>query len=101
MSAARDLGRNVLHLAEQVRWSGSVRDAPAAPTRGREPAAEIDRGRPGAGYSGAQGRAGKKRPRPAVKRQMVMEVMTTHALSQRRACGLCQESCESPSVIIV
>jgi putative transposase len=26
--------------------------------------------------------------RPAVKRQMVMEVMTSHDLSQRRACGL-------------
>ena len=30
MSAARDLGRNVLYLAEQVRRSGSVGDAPAA-----------------------------------------------------------------------
>src|SRR5271169_629535 len=42
----------------------------------------------GTGYSGAQGCAGKKRIRPAVKRQMVVEVMTTHDLSQRRACGL-------------
>jgi hypothetical protein len=88
MSAARDLGRHFLHQAEQVRRSGSVRDAAAAPTRGREPAAEIERGRPGAGYSGAQGRACKKRLRPAVKRQMGMEVMTTHDLSQRRAGGL-------------
>lgn len=45
-------------------------------------------GRPGAGYSGADGRAGKKPLRPAVKRVMVAEVMTTHALSQRRACAL-------------
>ena len=30
----------------------------------------------------------QKRLRPAVKRQMVAEVMTTHRLSQRRACGL-------------
>ena len=88
VSAARDLGRDVLHLAEQVRRSGGIGDAPAAPARGREPAAEGDRGRPGAGSSGAQGRAGKKRLRPAVKRQMVAEVMTTHELSQRRACGL-------------
>jgi putative transposase len=35
-----------------------------------------------------QGRTGKKRLRPAVKRAMVVEVMTTHDLSQRRACGL-------------
>ena len=49
---------------------------------------KVDRGRPGAGHPGAQGRAGKKRLRPAVKRQMVAEVMTTHDLSQRRACGL-------------
>ena len=48
----------------------------------------VDRGRPGAGYSGAQGPTGKKRLRPAVKRQLVVEVMTTHELSQRRACGL-------------
>jgi hypothetical protein len=88
MSAARDLGRNVLHLAQQRRGSGGVGDAPAAATRGREPAAEVDRGRPGAGYSGTQGRTGKKRLRPAVKRQMVVEVMTTHELSQHRACGL-------------
>jgi putative transposase len=45
-------------------------------------------GRPGTGSSGAQGCAGKKRIRPAVKRQMVREAMTTHDLSQRRACGL-------------
>src|SRR5258708_31788989 len=88
MSAARDLGRDVLHLAEQVRRSRSVGDAAAAPTRGREPAVKVDRGRPGSGYSGAQGCAGKKRLRPGVKRQMVAEVMTTHELSQRRACGL-------------
>src|SRR5258708_3888607 len=88
MSAARDLGRDVLHLAEQVRRSRSVGDAAAAPTRGREPAVKVDRGRPGSGYSGAQGCAGKKRLRPAVKRQMVMEAMATHYLSQRRACGL-------------
>jgi hypothetical protein len=31
---------------------------------------------------------GKKRLRLAVKRRMVAEVMTTHRLSQRRACGL-------------
>ena len=64
-----------------------VGDAPAAPARGRESAAEVDRGRSGTGYSGAQGRTGKKRLRPAVKRAMVVEVMTTHDLSQRRACG--------------
>ena len=51
-------------------------------------AGEVDRGGPGARYSGAEGRAGKKRLRPAVKRQMVAEVMTTHCLSQRRACRL-------------
>jgi hypothetical protein len=62
--------------------------APVAPARGRESAAEGDRGRSGAGSSGTQGRAGKKRLRPAVKQQMVAEVMTTHELSQRRACGL-------------
>lgn len=67
---------------------GSFGDAAGAPTRGREPAAEVDHGRPGAGYSSAQGRAGEKRLRPAVKRQLVVEVMTTHELSQRRACGL-------------
>ena len=39
MSAALDLGRNVLHLAEHVRLSGGVGDAPAALTRGRGPAA--------------------------------------------------------------
>ena len=86
--AARDLGRDVLHLAQQVRRAGGLGDAPAAPARGREPAAEGDRGRPGAGPPGAQGRAGKKRLRPAVKREMVAEVMATHDLSQRRACGL-------------
>src|SRR5271156_147965 len=88
MSAARDLGRNVLRVAEQVWRSGGIGDAPAAPARGREPAAEGDRGGPGAGFAGAQGRTGKKRIRPAVKRQLVAEVMTTHELSQRRACGL-------------
>src|SRR5271155_4034319 len=88
MSAARDLGRNVLRVAEQVWRSGGIGDAPAAPARGREPAAEGDRGGPGAGFAGAQGRTGKKRIRPAVKRQLVGEVMTTHELSQRRACGL-------------
>src|SRR6266849_5200543 len=30
----------------------------------------------------------QKRLRPAVKRAIVAEVMTIHALSQRRACGL-------------
>ena len=40
-----------------------------------------------AGHPGAEGRAGKKRLRPAVKREMVVEVMA-HGLSQRRACGL-------------
>src|SRR5229473_2333665 len=49
---------------------------------------EVDCGGPGAGYLGAQGRTGKKRLRPAVKRAMVVEAMTTHDLSQRRACGL-------------
>ena len=39
-------------------------------------------------YPGAEGRAGKKRLRPAVKRQMVVEVMSTHELSQGRTCGL-------------
>ena len=67
--AARDLGRDFLHLAQQVRRAGDLRDAPAAPARGRESTAEVDRGRPGAGYSGAEGRAGKKRLRPAVKRR--------------------------------
>jgi hypothetical protein len=38
--------------------------------------------------SGTEGCTGKKRLRPAVKRAMVAEVMTSHALSQRRACGL-------------
>src|SRR3984893_10682750 len=88
MSAARDLGRRLLYVAEQVRRPGGRGDAPAAPARGREPAAEVDRGRPGVGYSSAQGCTGKKRLRPAVKRQMVAEVMSAHQLSQRRACGL-------------
>jgi putative transposase len=57
-------------------------------TRRGEPAAEGDHRRPGAGPSRAEGRAGKKRLRPAVKRQMVVDVMTTHELSQRRACVL-------------
>jgi Transposase IS116/IS110/IS902 family len=57
---------------------------PAAPARGREPAAEIDRGRSGAGSSGAQRRTGKKRLRPAVKRQLVVEVMTTHEMVPRQ-----------------
>jgi hypothetical protein len=34
------------------------------------------------------GRDGKKALRPALKAKMVTEVMATHALSQRRACGL-------------
>jgi putative transposase len=72
----------------KVRRSGSVGDAPAAPARGGESAAEVDRGRSGTGYSGSQGRIGKKRLRPAVKRAMVVELMTTHDLSHRRACGL-------------
>src|SRR5450432_3472581 len=88
MSAAWDLGRNILRVAEQVWRSGGIGDAPAAPARGREPAAEGDRGRPGSGSAGTQGRTGKKRIRPAVKRQLVIEVMATHELSQRRACGL-------------
>jgi putative transposase len=43
---------------------------------------------PGTGPAGAEGRAGKKRIRPAVKRKMVAKVMVQHHLSQRRACGL-------------
>ena len=65
-----------------------LRDAPAAPARGREATVEVDRRGPGAGHSSAEGRTGKKRLRPAVKRQMVAEVMSSHRLSQRRACGL-------------
>ena len=40
------------------------------------------------GHPGAQGCAGKKRLRPAVKREMVTYVMTSQDLSQRRDCGL-------------
>jgi putative transposase len=39
---------------------------------------------------GAEGRTGQKRVRPAVKREMVAEVIATYGLSQRRACGLCE-----------
>jgi len=39
-------------------------------------------------YPGAQGCTGKKRLRPAVKRQMVTEMITDHGLPERRACGL-------------
>ena len=53
MSAARDLGRNVLHLAEHVRRSGGVGDAPAALTRGREPVAWSPTRRSTFGRSGA------------------------------------------------
>jgi hypothetical protein len=35
----------------------------------------------------AERRAGKERLQPAVKRQMVVEIMTTDELLQRRACG--------------
>src|ERR1700690_2567517 len=90
MPAARDLGRDLLQLAEQVRGAGGLRDAPAAATGGRESAAEVDRGRPGAGPPGAQGGARKKRLRPAVKRQMVAAAMAMHGLSQRRACWRCE-----------
>jgi transposase len=47
------------------------------PTREREPA-ESDRRGLGARYSGAQGRTGKRRLRPAVKRLMVAEVMSAY-----------------------
>ena len=46
--APRDLGRDLLYLAQQVRRAGGLGDAPVAPARRREPAAEGDRGRPGA-----------------------------------------------------
>jgi hypothetical protein len=69
-------------------YEAALRDAPPAAAGRIESTAEVDRGGPGAGYSSAEGRAGKKRLRPAVKRAMVAEVTTTHALSQRRACGL-------------
>jgi len=39
---------------------------------------------PGARHSGAQGRARKKRLRPAVKRQMVAEVMSAPAVAASR-----------------
>jgi hypothetical protein len=84
----RDLGRDLLHLAQQVRRAGDLRDAPAAAAGRRESTAEVDLGGPGARHSGAEGRAGKKRIRPAVKREMVAEVIAMHGLSQRRACGL-------------
>jgi putative transposase len=77
-----------LHLAEQVRRAGDLGNAPAAPARGGESTVEVDRRGPGARHSSAEGRTGKKRLRPAVKRQMVAEVMSGHGLSQRRACGL-------------
>jgi putative transposase len=47
-----------------------------------------DRSGPGARHPGAEGRAGKKRVRPAVKRELVAGLMAMHGLSQRRACGL-------------
>jgi hypothetical protein len=72
-----NLARNVLHLAEQVRRSGGVGDAPLRQLRGREPAAEVDCWPTRRGYSGAQGRYWQKKLQPAVKRLMVAEIMTT------------------------
>src|SRR5689334_16020766 len=54
----------------------------------KESTAEGDRGRPGTRHPGVEGRAGKKRLRPAVKRAMAAQVIATHGLSQRRACGV-------------
>jgi hypothetical protein len=88
--AAQDLGRDLLHLAQQVRWAGDLRDPPAAAVVRRESTAEVDHGRPGARHPRVEGRAVKKRIRPAVKREMVAQVIAVHGLSQRRACGLCE-----------
>src|SRR6185369_7869311 len=48
----------------------------------RESTAEVDGGRPGARPPRVEGRAVKKRIRPAVKREMVAQVIAMHGLSQ-------------------
>jgi transposase-like protein len=54
------------------------------PAGRRESTAEVDRGRPGTRHPGVEGRAVKKRLRPAVKREMVAQVIATGLLPEKR-----------------
>src|SRR5690606_36628189 len=83
----RDQPGDVLQLEEEVRRAFAVGDAAFARARGRERAAEEDRGGPDARSRDAAGCHQAKALRPDRKREIIDEVRQDWQVTIRRACA--------------
>jgi len=89
---ARDLRPDPLPVEGEVRRLGGERGPPAAAVGRREPAAEADGGRAGAGHPGVERGAGKKVLTPAARREAVGVRRGGYVRRERRACQLAGRS---------